>query len=59
MTTKIEKPIRREVEINGEPYTVVISTQGIRLTRKRFRSGKTVSWKAILDGAAGQKAASS
>ena len=57
MTTKIEKPIRREIEINGEPYTVVITPQGVRLTRKRFRSGKAVSWKAILEGAVGQKAA--
>ena len=57
MTTKIDKPIRREIEINGEAYTVVITPQGVRLTRKRFRSGRVVSWKAILDGAVGQKAA--
>lgn len=50
MTTKIEKPIRREIEIDGEPYTVVITPQGVRLTRKRFRSGKAVSWKTILEG---------
>jgi hypothetical protein len=50
MTTKIERPIRREIEIDGEPYTVLITPQGVRLTRKRFRSGKAVSWKAILEG---------
>lgn len=50
MTTKLEKPIRREIEIDGESYTVVITPQGVRLTRKRFRSGKVVSWKTILEG---------
>jgi hypothetical protein len=50
MTTRLEKPIRREIEIDGESYTVVITPQGVRLTRKRFRSGKVVPWKAILEG---------
>ena len=50
MTTKLDKPIRREIDIEGEPFTVVITPQGVRLTRKRFRSGKVVSWKTILDG---------
>ena len=50
MTTKLEKPIRREIEIEGEPYTVTITPQEVRLTRKRFRSGRAVSWKSILDG---------
>ena len=50
MTTKLEKPIKREIEIDGEPFTVTITPQGVRLTRKRFRSGKVVSWKAILEG---------
>lgn len=53
MTTKIDKPIRREIDIEGEPFTVVITPQGVRLTRKRFRSGKVVSWKAILDNPRG------
>lgn len=49
MTTKLDKPIRREIEIDGESYTVVITPQGVRLTRKRFRSGRIVSWKAMLE----------
>ena len=49
MTTKLSRPVRREIAIDGEPFTVVISPQGIRLTRKRFRSGRIVSWKAIWE----------
>jgi hypothetical protein len=33
MTTKLVRPVRREILIDGEPFTVVISPQGIRLTK--------------------------
>ena len=47
MATKLERTIRREIFIDGEPYTVAISPEGLRLTKKRFRSGVEKSWKAI------------
>jgi len=47
MSTKIEKPIRREVEIDGERYTVTFAPDGIRLAKKRFRSGVALSWKEL------------
>jgi hypothetical protein len=48
MPTKLDKTIRREIDIDGEPYTVTISPEGVRLTKKRFRSGVALSWKGIL-----------
>jgi hypothetical protein len=51
MTTKLTEPLRREIEIEGEAFTVVITADGVRLTRKRFREGTFVSWKALRDGA--------
>jgi len=47
MATKLERTIRREITIDGEPYTIAISPDGLRLTRKRFRSGVEMSWKTI------------
>ena len=47
MATKLEKTIRREIEIDGELYTVAISPNGFRLTKKRFRSGVVLSWKRL------------
>lgn len=47
MATKLDKTIRREIEIDGEPFTVSVSPDGLRLTRKRFRSGVAVSWKSL------------
>jgi hypothetical protein len=47
MSTKLEKTIRREIEIEGEPFTITISPDGFRLTKKRFRSGVALSWKSL------------
>jgi hypothetical protein len=47
MATKLEKTIRREIEIDGEPFTITISPDGFRMTKKRFRSGVALSWKSL------------
>ncbi|HEY9229501.1 MAG TPA: hypothetical protein VIP11_22820 [Gemmatimonadaceae bacterium] len=47
MPTKLDKTIRREIEIDGEPFTIAISPDGFRLTKKRFRSGVALSWKTL------------
>jgi len=47
MATKLDKTIRREIEIDGEPFTIAISPDGFRLTKKRFRSGVALSWKIL------------
>lgn len=48
MTTRLTTPLRREIEIDGEPYTVTITPEGVKLTRKRFRVGRSLSWRALL-----------
>lgn len=47
MPTKLDKTIRREIEIDGERFTIAISPEGFRLTKKRFRSGVALSWKTL------------
>jgi hypothetical protein len=47
MTTKLTSPLIREIELDGEPFTVTISADGVRLARKRFRSGRSLSWRAL------------
>ena len=56
MATKLDKTIRREIEIDGEPFTVTISPTGFRLTKKRFRSGVALSWKRLWSHHAGDSA---
>lgn len=47
--TRIRTPLRREVEIDGEPYTLTITAEGVKLARKRHRSGRVMSWRALWD----------
>ena len=47
MATKLSHEIRREITIGEEPFTVVISPQGLRLSRKRFRSGRELTWETL------------
>jgi hypothetical protein len=48
MATKLDKLIRREIEIDGEVYTVAMSPEGVKLTRKGFRKGAEMSWRELL-----------
>jgi len=52
MTTKLEKELRREIAIDGEPYTVTLTPLGLRLTQKGHRKGQELSWKNMLSGQA-------
>lgn len=57
MSTKLDKTIRREIEIDGEPFTITIAPDGFRLTKKRFRSGVALSWKSLWARHAGDGSA--
>lgn len=57
MATKLEKPLKRELVIDGEPYILMIHPEGLKLTQKGRRKGLELSWKAMLSGEAGLAAA--
>jgi hypothetical protein len=44
MATKLEKTIRREIELDGQLFTVTISPDGVKLTQKGFRKGPQITW---------------
>ena len=50
MTTKLEKPLKRELDIGGKPHTVTISPEGVKITPKGARKGKEISWEDLLSG---------
>jgi hypothetical protein len=50
MATKLEKPIKRELEHAGALYTVTISPDGIRVVEKGKRKGRELSWDTIISG---------
>jgi hypothetical protein len=45
---KLDKTLRREVTIDGEPYTVAIGPHGVKVTTKGFRKGRELSWRDVL-----------
>ena len=50
MTTKLDKPLKREVTIDDRAYTVTIAPEGIKVVEKGKRKGHELSWGAIISG---------
>ena len=50
MATKLDKTIKREIEMDGQAYMVTISPEGVKLTQKGFRKGREMSWRALWAG---------
>ena len=50
MTTKLEKELKREIEVDGKQYTVTISPAGLKVAEKGHRKGHELTWKQVLTG---------
>ena len=50
MATKLDKLLKREIDIDGKPYMVTLSPDGVKLTEKGKRKGLGVSWKGLANG---------
>jgi hypothetical protein len=57
MATKLNKQLKREIDVDGKPYMVTLSPEGVKLTEKGKRLGREHSWKALLGDAAAAPAA--
>ena len=57
MTTPLDKPLKRELDIGGAKYTLTLTPEGFRLVPKRARKGYEMSWQAIVGGDAALVAA--
>ena len=52
MATKLEKTLKREIDVDGKAYMLAISPEGLKLTEKGRRKGQELSWKGVLNGQA-------
>lgn len=50
MATKLDRALKRELEIDGQTYTATISPEGIKVVPKGKRNGPFVSWRSIVTG---------
>ena len=52
MTTKLDKALKREVDIDGKAYILTIDPQGLKLVEKGRRKGQELQWSDIVNGEA-------
>ena len=57
MTTKLDGPLRREVDIDGTAYTLTLDPAGLRLVPKGRRKGLELRWTELVSGDAALAAA--
>lgn len=55
--TKLERTLKRELDIDGETYMLAISPEGLKLTLKGRRKGWALAWQDIVSGEAALAAA--
>jgi hypothetical protein len=50
MATKLDKSLKREIDIEGQPYMLTLHPQGLKLVPKGKRNGHEIAWKDIISG---------
>ncbi len=50
MTIRLDKTIKRELELDGKLHTVSVSPEGVKVVPKGGRKGHEMSWTALLSG---------
>lgn len=55
--TRLDKPLRRELDIDGKAYTLTIDPDGFKLAQKGRRKGVTLRWTDVVNGDAALAAA--
>ena len=50
MATKLDKPLKREVEIEGAAYMLTFSPGGLTLVPTGKRTGLEIAWKDLVSG---------
>jgi hypothetical protein len=48
--TKLDKPMRRELQIGDQVYTLTIGPDGLKLVEKGRRKGLELAWSALVSG---------
>ena len=48
--TKLDKPLKRELDIGGTAYVLTIDADGLKLTVKGHRKGHELRWQDLVNG---------
>lgn len=50
MITKLDRNLKREINVSGKPYIVTIAPEGLKLTVKGRRKGQELAWASLVSG---------
>ena len=50
MATPLDKPLKRELDLDGTLFTVTLGPTGIKVVQKGKRNGVELTWERILRG---------
>jgi hypothetical protein len=48
--TKLDRPLKREISIKGQPFVVTFDGNGLKITQKGRRNGMELSWSELVSG---------
>ena len=48
--TKLDKPMRRELQVGDQLFTLTIAPEGLKLVEKGRRKGIELAWTALVNG---------
>lgn len=50
MATRLDKSLKRELEIDGKLYMLTMTPEGMKITEKGRRNGIELAWKDVVSG---------
>ena len=50
MATKLDKSLKREIDVEGKPFMLTLSPAGLKLVPKGTRNGLEIAWKDLVSG---------
>lgn len=48
--TPLDKPLRRELDIDGRAYTITLDPERLRIVEKGHRKGIELAWADLING---------
>ncbi|MEN5425105.1 hypothetical protein ABE522_01860 [Stenotrophomonas pennii] len=48
--TPLDKPLRRELQVGADAFTLTIDPDGLKLVRKGKRNGIVLRWEELVSG---------
>jgi hypothetical protein len=52
MATKLDRPLKRELGVDGQAFMLTLTPEGLKLVPKGKRKGLELSWKSLVSGEA-------